>query len=248
MPASPPLRRVLAPALALAAATLLAPRLRAQEPGTIDLTLSDSATRAPVVGARVLTPGVRYVAVSDASGRVRLRDLEPGAHDLQVVHPAYAARTARVTVSAGQTATVQLALAATAVTLETVAVESRSLRLQEFYHRAEQGGPGYFVTREQIERRRPRRFTDALRGMPNVRIVTENGRSRIRLGRATEQRNCPPRVYLDGVPFDASNIDNDLRPQIIEGVEVYNGGQIPPRYAGGNSVCGVVLVWTRDRL
>jgi hypothetical protein len=240
------LRRALGPALALAA--FCAPAL-AQEPGTIDLTLTDSATQAPVTGARVATMGLGFTPLTDATGRARLLDLAAGEHVVQVTHVGYATRTATVRVAAGETSVVRLALVPTAVTLDPMRVEGRSLRLQEFYQRAQAGGRGYFITREQIERRRARRFSDVLQGIPGVQVTpAPGGRNRVRLGRTPDVRDCPPVFYLDGVRFEGSNLDADLRPEFVEGVEVYPSGQAPARFPAYNAGCGVVLVWTRDKL
>lgn len=242
-------RSLAAASLALAALMAAdAPRAAAQEGATVEVTVADSATQAPIAGVRVTSSALRWAGVSDAAGRVRLRDLPPGTHTVLASHPGHAPREAAVTLRAGETAALRLVLVPTAVTLERLRVEGRSVRLQEFYARAEGGGPGYFVTRAQIERRRARRFTDALRGLPGVRVVSEGGRSRLLLGRALDQRGCSPRYYLDGVVFNPGNLDVDLRPELIEGVEVYPGGQVPPRFPAGSAACGVVLVWTRDRL
>lgn len=249
MPAAAhPLRATLVAFLVTAASALVGAPLAAQdgELATVDLVVTDSATRAPVVGARVASSGLRYTAVSDATGRVRLRDLTAGRHRVAITHPQYAARERTVELTAGQTLRLAVPLPATAVALDPLVAEGRSARLQEFYDRAERGA-GYYVTRKQIERRRPRRFSDALRGIPNLIVAHDRGRARVRLGRAGETRDCPPAYYLDGIRFNPGNLDVDLRPELIEGVEVYSGSQVPPRFRASDAACGVILIWTRDR-
>lgn len=249
MPAIAPTPRVALAALLVAAAAVLPPRpLSAQESelATVDLVVTDSATHAPVVGARVASSGLRYTAVSDATGRVRLRDLSAGRHRVAITHPQYAARERTVEVQAGQTVRLAVALPATAVALDPLVAEGRSARLQEFYDRVDRG-TGHSVTREEIERRRPRRFTDIFRGIPNLMVASNRGRAHIRLGRSSVGRECPPTYYLDGTRFHPGNLDVELRPELIEGVEVYPGNQVPPRFRASDAACGVILIWTRDR-
>lgn len=250
MPATAPLSRAALATLLMAAAALLPPRPLAAQEGelaTVDLVVTDSATSAPVVGARVASSGLRYAAVSDATGRVRLRDLAAGRHRVAITHPQYAARERTVELRAGETLRLAVALPATAVALDPLVAEGRSARLQEFYDRADRG-TGYSVTREEIERRRPRRVTDIFRGIPNLVVAHAGGRAQIRLGRSSIGRECPPTYYLDGVRFNPGNLDADLRPELIEGVEVYPGNQVPARYRASDAACGVILIWTRDRV
>lgn len=250
MPATAPARRAALAALLAAAAVLPTRPLAAQEGelATVDLVVTDSATNTPVVGARVASSGLRYTAVSDATGRVRLRDLAAGRHQVAITHPQYAPRARTVDLVAGQTLRLAVALPATAVALDPLVAEGRSARLQEFYERVERG-TGYSVTREEIERRRPRRVTDIFRGIPNLAVAYTGGRAQLRLGRSSiGNRDCPPTYYLDGTRFNPGNLDVELRPEVIEGVEVYPGNQVPARYRAMDAACGVILIWTRDRV
>lgn len=59
-------------------------------------------------------------------------------------------------------------------------------------------------------------------------------------------KRCPAAFLLDGMPIDGSaGIDSQLRPEDVEGIEVYSGGQVPIEYGARHSECGVVLIWTR---
>ena len=51
---------------------------------------------------------------------------------------------------------------------------------------------------------------------------------------------------MDGLPIDGSgSADIDVRPEMVEAIEVYAGGQVPIEYAARNSDCGLVMIWTR---
>jgi hypothetical protein len=60
-------------------------------------------------------------------------------------------------------------------------------------------------------------------------------------------RDCPPQYWVDGVKAFGLNID-DIIPQDVEGIEIYEGAStVPPQFntKEGTTICGVVLIWTR---
>jgi len=122
----------------------------------------------------------------------------------------------------------------------------RSRVLEQFEARRKLGA-GYFVTRADIERRRPSVLSDYMRMVPGVRIVTlDNGRTALRFAR-NPRGNCPPQYFVDGIPTSNFDIDEVL-PGDVEGVELYGGAAgVPPQYNrfNGTSICGTILIWTR---
>lgn len=82
-----------------------------------------------------------------------------------------------------------------------------------------------------------------------VRMV----RQPVRLGGARLSRapvgergpvDCPPQVYIDGIPW-AGPID-EITLRDIEGIEVYRGAaEVPAEFAGSNAGCGVIALWSR---
>lgn len=59
-------------------------------------------------------------------------------------------------------------------------------------------------------------------------------------------RHCPAGYQVDGLPVDGTGgIDADLRPEDVEAIEVYSGGQVPIEYSGRHASCGLILIWTR---
>jgi hypothetical protein len=136
----------------------------------------------------------------------------------------------------------------------------RSPALKEFYRRVQTGAGRYF-TREAIDRARPRDVADLLRTLPSMEIhsnsqgdkpqfVGDNPRAFGRMGR--EKEECPILYFLDGAPFQpthGSMIGLDVRPQELEGIEVYrNGSSAPGKYTRGRAACGVILLWKRERI
>lgn len=123
-------------------------------------------------------------------------------------------------------------------------------------------GIGWFMTREEIERRKPSMVTDILAMVPGVWLQSSGGAS----GRTVYMargRNCPAQIYIDGfhinrnVPpmpvsgghlstTEAFPIDDMIRPGSVEGIEVYQGlSRVPAEFLTGEAACGVVAIWTR---
>jgi hypothetical protein len=133
-----------------------------------------------------------------------------------------------------------------------VTVRSRWLDSNGFYERRESGLAGHFFNRAAIDRRAPNQFTELLRDLPGVSMVSDEvGKLQVRFRRVTTMtgsfsdlsRGCEPGVYYDGVPM---NLGFDRLHEIplpfIDGVEVYVGAATPIQF---KHPCGVILIWTR---
>ena len=82
---------------------------RAQQgaPGAIAVTVTDSATRRPVEAARVFLAGTNVGGQTSVDGKVTIRPVQAGDYVVRVLRVGYAENTRRVTVAAGQTATLR---------------------------------------------------------------------------------------------------------------------------------------------
>ena len=63
---------------------------------------------------------------------------------------------------------------------------------------------------------------------------------------------CPLSFYLDNTRVrglggrDGQTIDDLVRPHEIAGVEIYrNAASLPGEFAGSDSQCGIVAIWTK---
>lgn len=127
----------------------------------------------------------------------------------------------------------------------------RSPLLDNFRARRELG-VGTFITRGDIERRRPMYVTDLLRTVPGVSLVGGGGgaRPRIELGRGLGA-GCATQIFVDGMLMNRRNaqdvrLDDVVSPGSVEGIEIYRGlSSIPAEFLNADSECGVVAVWTR---
>jgi outer membrane receptor protein involved in Fe transport len=118
------LRRASAAALLLL--VLAASGLAAQATATVSGTLTDSRNGAALHGIVVEVPGTRVVGVSDEAGRFTLGGLAPGAHVIRIRWFGYRDREERLTLAAGETRTLDLALEAEPLKLGEIVVTTAS--------------------------------------------------------------------------------------------------------------------------
>jgi len=148
----------------------------------------------------------------------------------------------------------------------------RSRAMQNFERRRRRGN-GAFLTRVQIDRLNASRLTDLLRTMPGVTVEpNESGALVVQLRRnqsftlqpttsaarsdsgasppspaaQLNVKKCPANFMVDGLPIDGgATVDLDVRPESVEAIEVYSGGQVPIEFSARNEECGLVMIWTR---
>lgn len=203
-----------------------------------------------VANAGVRIAGGELGAVTDANGAFRIQGIPAGAVKVLTRRIGFRPGTDEVNVVAGQTVDVTVVLAPTPLQLEQVTVTARhepyDARLAGFRERSMKK-VGTFITREKIESRAAPSFSDLLREVPGVRIVA--ARSGIRNAVRFRGQNCPPLVFVDGVPASADEFDVDMiDPGGVEGVEIYMSMlTVPAELTAprGLDQCGVIAVWSR---
>jgi outer membrane cobalamin receptor len=145
-------------------------------------------------------------------------------------------------VQPGEDLELLLPLSADPIPLEPIVVvaERAPISPKRDYERRHRYGPGYLVTREEIERRQPRFLTEVLHRIPGGMVVSTPPHGYTLLLRGL----CRPDVWLDGVKLTGvTSIDQLLSPLDVEAVEVYHGFDLPVEF--GVNPCGGVLIWTR---
>ena len=229
-------------------------------PATVVATLSlatlvgsvrDSAGR-PVVGAEVWLRGSDLYTHTNDLGGFRLPPSQPGDVKLSVRRLGYEPALVELKLRGGQIDSLVLSLTISATTLPGVVVEgeadSRSKRLLAGFWDRRARGFGHFVTREEIIKKEPHDFTDIVRHLPGVQIVSRNGRGVIRFPRSPGTRgDCPPQYWVDGMRIENATPD-EFPASDIEAVEVYAGAAtIPPQFMPKMTTyaCGVIVIWTR---
>lgn len=216
----------------------------------------------PIYGARVTLQALDGVAHAAGPGRdATTSDVgafgfaDVGAGWAQLVVRRLGFRPETLTVEMPQPAGGRVVVPLQRVTqvLATVVVRAAAARgaFAAFEHRRA-AGFGHFVTRADIERRRPQRTTDVLRNVPGLTVErTDGGASIPRFRNATTGMGgapCYPVFWVDGTPLGPSLDLDALSPGAIEGIELYSGiATVPPALRAGSApgTCGVVAIWTR---
>lgn len=195
-----------------------------------------------------------YTHTNDAGG-FRMPNSPVGAVKVTVRRMGYEQTTVDLTLRAGQTDSLVVALSAIAASLPGVLVEdealTRSKRLLAGFWERRSRGFGHFLTRDEIEQRQPHDFTDVVRMTPGISIVNVQGRKVVRFSRSPGIRgDCPPQYWVDGMRVENASPD-EFPPQDVEAVELYAGSAtIPAQFAPRiqsirNQTCGAVVIWTR---
>jgi hypothetical protein len=227
----------------------------------------------PMVDVAVGLPDLGRSALTDATGGFQLGNVPSGLHRITVRRLGFLPADTTLTISVADTVRPRFVITRApavrrAPTLDTVQVRAMALIPSFDAHR--ELGRGHFLTRDTLEKMTNRPLSSILSEMPGARIVPIQGsgggflatRRRsmatfrsIQEGsamRVIEQGFCPAQVYVNGapaysgrpgdLPFDI----NSFSPDAIEAIEYYAGpAEVPPRYAGSNVECGVLVIHTR---
>ncbi len=169
----------------------------APTPGRFFGTVVDASTQLPVAGARIASPSVTGVAVSDSTGRFNLPNVPPGLVRFHIVASGFPRATVVLPFAAGEEMERVLELDSVTTTapapqaLPQMTVEATPLPpvwMRDF-ERRRTSGRGQYVTRDEIERRNYNRLSDVLQVMRGVTLDCGGGGSTctIRMVRAALQ-------------------------------------------------------------
>jgi hypothetical protein len=208
---------------------------------------------APLAGARVGLRGTMAETVSDERGAYNLVDLPAGTQTLEARAIGYIPISRTITLSSKRPITFDVKFDAAAQILQAVEVTGKQVydKATEEFNKAKQRGFGYFLGREEIERRNAFQATDLLRTAPGVTVYQGAGpgaASTISIrGGGGFSGACQPGVVIDGMQFTGGGGDLDMlvRPEDIAGMAVYRGSSETPVEYQSISSCGVIQVWTR---
>jgi hypothetical protein len=215
--------------------------LSAARPGVAQVIIGqvfDETSGTAVTAAEVILVdrlGVTHSrSVADSAGWFRLTAPLPGAYRVHANSLGYSAlQTIELKLEKGIELHLELRLSSAAIPHEPLRIVARRNyrqgRLGEYYDRSEwtrKTGNGRVYTREDIERQRFFDLSSIVRTVP------------VRPG-------CDMTYMLDGLPIELDLLDSMIRPEEVEGVEIYRGAhQVPTEYMGRVG-CGLVLVWSR---
>lgn len=244
-------------ALALAAA-LADPVQAQQSTGSVSGRVTDRASGAGLVDARVLLVGTALETTTNERGEYRLVNVRAGRAQLSVLRLGYRAGSDTVVIAAGQNVTRDFALTATLTTLSDVVVTG-TVGNQE---RKAQSATVSSVSATEIK---AAAAISTVNEMLQSRVagVSVNGASgqagssrsiRVR-GPASISLSNRPLVFVDGIRVveASSNIGtggqitdrmNDLNPDDIESIEVVKGPAAATLY-GADASTGVIQIITK---
>ena len=208
----------------------------------------DRSTGRPVATAALSIAGRPDMVESDRMGHFRIAAVPVGTHALDVRRLGYAPLSHSVEVNTGLTTELEVGLVPEPVELEPLVVttiRSRRLEIIGFYERkwwGEQLGLGTFFEADYIERWRPLHIEHLLATEASI------GLSRGGDGLLVNRRGggCPMRVFLDSNDVTGNELRDLVRPFEVAGVEIYKGAaSLPGEFAGSDSQCGAVVIWTK---
>lgn len=201
----------------------------------------------PLEGAQVYLVGTAVGARADYRGAFHLTGLPAGTQTVEVRQLSYAPKRFTVDLSPVRESRLAAVLDTRATVLGEVKVEGKAhVDIPGFEDRAKRGF-GTFLTREDIEKQQSILLTDVFRTIPGLTVAFDGSNYVVQSARSAGT-GCQVQWYLDGSPFDNSNndIDQMLRPDDIEAIEVYkSASEVPVQFQGSNASCGTIVVWTK---
>lgn len=241
---------------------LAAAPLHAQGTGTIAGTVVDQATRQPIAGAQVHIPGTQIGQVTNDAGRFLILNVPAGVVRVRVQFLGYSAVEQEVTVRAGETVTVDLAMMQEAIAIDEVVVTALGIP------RAERG-LGYAVQNvgtQQLEVAPQLDVVSVLQGkVAGVQVTATSSRpgasSRIVLrGESSFTGGGQPLWVIDGVPISmdtdaqdgfqlevgqAGSRGMDIDLNNIEDISILRGAAATALY-GSRAAHGAIIITTKS--
>ena len=244
-------------------AIVLAPMFAAaQQPtGIVTGRVVDRGTQQPVVGATVRVVGTTRGGQTSDSGTYRITGVPAGAANVQALRIGYASITRPLTISAGQTATVDFTLDPAATTLDVVQVTATG---QEQSRRESGVSTASISVAQDVPQAAVSNLQTVLSSRAAGVVVQEEGgttgsaaRIRIRGSNSVSLSN-DPLIIVDGIRVNndeggGASIGvggqvpsrlNDINPEDIENIEIVKGPAAAALY-GTAAANGVIQITTK---
>ena len=213
--------------------------------------VTDDSTKRPISSADVTIPELRMQTRTDSTGAFRIEHVPGAQHRVVVRRIGYTPAEVAVRFTANRTVKRTIELHRT-VMLDSVVVSATRNALPGFdEHR--KVGLGQFLTRADVAKFDGRKLPGLLEQLRGLRLTYDASRYAAYVGTSRLGYVCKAQVYLDGLlifrggqsmqpPFDV----NTIPPEQVEAVEWYaSAGDVPAEYSNLDSVCGVLVIWTR---
>jgi hypothetical protein len=208
----------------------------------------------PVAGARIQMDGTLAVATTRADGSFALDSVPTGTQSISIRKIGYSVTDKAVDVERRGAAPVTVTMADYVQTLApvvTVAQRTKDLDAVGFTRR-KQLGIGVFREGDQIDKG-PTDVGESLRMIPGLHIGTDanSQTSQKTLIMSSRDANECVNIILDGMLWQdaASAIEEYVRPEEIEALEMYSSATVPGEFAVPlKSKCAVIVLWTKRRI
>ena len=243
---------------ALSALVLGAGVLSAQS-GTVSGQVTDRATNQGIGVARLQVIQTGKVVGTRFDGRYTIADLPAGSYDIRVIAVGYGAERKSVTVAAGQTVTLDFALAQVPYTIEEIVTTATGEQ-----RRLELGHTVGVVRADSVTAFEPvtnmatllQARSAGVTVLPSSGTVGTGARIRIRGANSLSLSN-EPIIYVDGVKVNTNASSstlgtggqapgrlNDINPEEIESIEIVKGPSAATLY-GTEAANGVIRITTK---
>ena len=213
--------------------------------GGLRLLVIDDETGEPIEGAFIRIKGHSPDRVTDFKGRVTLENFPAGRVEADIGAIGYENRREPLLIQGGILADRRVGLSFTGDKLPDVVVSARQEKLYPRYadfHRRQKNGAGYYITWKEIHDKGYSRLGDVLRTVRGVRVQCLQTDCQYLMSRSA---NCPPAIWVDGRPSDYFGANLPIGD--VYGMEVYRGASEMPAEYIGTSMCGAIVLWTKNR-
>src|SRR6476620_5941213 len=254
------LRRIsplFAPVIAILGLATGGHSLPAQQLGSIRGRVMVEGINRPLGAVQVSVVGTQIGAQTNDDGQYRLNNVPPGPRTVRVQRIGFTAVTSPVTVTAGETATLDFTVREAPVSLEQVVVTATG-----DVRRKEISNSMSTISGQQVENApvaNPQQLLAAQ--TPGVTVLSNSGQPgaggviRLRGNNSISQTNNPI-IYVDGVRIFSGSTPvaanarqttlplNDIRPEDIDRIDVVKGAAATTLY-GTEASGGVIQIFTK---
>lgn len=244
-------------ALALAVFVGTAARAQAQQ-GTITGRVIDSLSREAIAAAQVSVVGTANGAQTNNTGQYTIRGVNPGQVEVRVLRLGFAEVRRSVTVAAGQTATLDFALRAVAMSLNPVVTTATGLQRRVEVGNAIAQVDAAEVVQSRVVTNLGDLLTSRAAGVAVIGGVQTGAGTRVRIrGTSSLSLSNNPIYIIDGVRVEGTTGSStlgvggttpsrvgDLNPEEIESIEVVRGPSAATLY-GTDAANGVIVITTK---
>lgn len=210
---------------------------------------------APLPQAEILLPAIGRATFSDSGGRFRLGQWPKGRHRGLIRRPGYLPLVFELANGGDDTLEVEFTLQQRAQTLDSLTVRSEPAEIAPGIRVRQAAGVGQFRDESFFRTHQADRFSDVLRQLRGVRIVTNGRVQKLVSSRgASLSGECEVPMFVNGLraAYDDLDID-DIRTGEVVAIELYTGPATTPAEFGGTSpsvggppaACGALVVWTK---